>query len=215
MEVTLCLWNHVLFFYKPRGVLCFRLGPEGVGRDKGNRNLNKNWFPHLQVNKQMKLTILGKECITVTFTSQNETVTLSVSAKKCPHKTLHNKRVRQPNPMASPHELPFTSQGLCTYPPGASLAQIQGRQDRNEQMWKFREHNHWWLRRSGRDFLEKKSDPVTIHSGVRVWVYLTNEILLVSRADLVSNFLENSLGCWGKCTGVCGNSLIEVRVWVQ
>ncbi|XP_040851193.1 uncharacterized protein C3orf20-like [Ochotona curzoniae] len=45
------------------------------------------------VNKQMKLTILGKECITVTFTSQNETVTLSVSAKKCPHKTLHNKRL--------------------------------------------------------------------------------------------------------------------------
>ncbi|XP_051708533.1 uncharacterized protein C3orf20 [Oryctolagus cuniculus] len=43
------------------------------------------------VNEQLKLTILGKDCIIVTFTSLNETVTLTVSSKNCPHRPLHNK----------------------------------------------------------------------------------------------------------------------------
>ncbi|XP_058534374.1 uncharacterized protein C3orf20 isoform X2 [Ochotona princeps] len=45
-----------------------------------------------KVNEQMKLTILGKEYITVTFTCMNETVMITVSAKNCPHKMLHSKR---------------------------------------------------------------------------------------------------------------------------
>jgi hypothetical protein len=43
----------------------------------------------------MKLTVLGQDSITVTFTSMNETVTISVSPKSCPHNVLHDKRVRQ------------------------------------------------------------------------------------------------------------------------
>ncbi|XP_028628930.1 uncharacterized protein C3orf20 homolog [Grammomys surdaster] len=45
-----------------------------------------------KVNEQMKLTVLGQDSITVTFTSMNETVTLSVSPKSCPHNVLHDKR---------------------------------------------------------------------------------------------------------------------------
>ncbi|CAO2605954.1 Uncharacterized protein C3orf20 homolog [Lemmus lemmus] len=45
-----------------------------------------------KVNEQMKLTVLGPDSITVTFTSMNETVTLSVSPKSCPHGTAHDKR---------------------------------------------------------------------------------------------------------------------------
>ncbi|XP_069907152.1 uncharacterized protein C3orf20 [Oryctolagus cuniculus] len=45
-----------------------------------------------KVNEQLKLTVLGKDCITVTFTSLNETVTLTVSSKNCPHRPLHSKR---------------------------------------------------------------------------------------------------------------------------
>ncbi|XP_038173852.1 uncharacterized protein C3orf20 homolog [Arvicola amphibius] len=45
-----------------------------------------------KVNEQMKLTVLGPDSITVTFTSMNETVTLSVSPKSCPHGIVHDKR---------------------------------------------------------------------------------------------------------------------------
>ncbi|XP_032761974.1 uncharacterized protein C3orf20 homolog isoform X2 [Rattus rattus] len=45
-----------------------------------------------KVNEQMKLTVLGQDSISVTFTSMNETVTLSVSPKSCPHTVLHDKR---------------------------------------------------------------------------------------------------------------------------
>uniref|UniRef100_A0A8C6GTH1 RIKEN cDNA 4930590J08 gene n=1 Tax=Mus spicilegus TaxID=10103 RepID=A0A8C6GTH1_MUSSI len=45
-----------------------------------------------KVNEQMKLTVLGQDSITVTFTSMNETVTISVSPKSCPHNVLHDKR---------------------------------------------------------------------------------------------------------------------------
>ncbi|GAB1291084.1 hypothetical protein APTSU1_000631400 [Apodemus speciosus] len=45
-----------------------------------------------KVNEQMKLTVLGQDSISVTFTSMNETVTLSVSPKSCPHNVLHDKR---------------------------------------------------------------------------------------------------------------------------
>ncbi|XP_060239739.1 uncharacterized protein C3orf20 homolog [Meriones unguiculatus] len=45
-----------------------------------------------KVNEQMKLTVLGQDSITVTFTSLNETVTLSVSPKSCPHTVVHDKR---------------------------------------------------------------------------------------------------------------------------
>ncbi|KAM8758827.1 uncharacterized protein C3orf20 homolog [Rhynchonycteris naso] len=46
-----------------------------------------------KVNEQMKLTVLGQDSITVTFTCMNETVTLTVSANNCPHKVRHDKRV--------------------------------------------------------------------------------------------------------------------------
>ncbi|KAK2493660.1 hypothetical protein MC885_000643 [Smutsia gigantea] len=46
-----------------------------------------------KVNEQMKLTVLGQDSITVTFTSLNETVTLTVSANNCPHRTAHGKRL--------------------------------------------------------------------------------------------------------------------------
>ncbi|CAH7169621.1 4930590J08Rik [Phodopus roborovskii] len=45
-----------------------------------------------KVNEQMKLTVLGQDSITVTFTSMNETVTVSVSPKSCPHGMVHDKR---------------------------------------------------------------------------------------------------------------------------
>ncbi|XP_074200368.1 uncharacterized protein C3orf20 homolog [Camelus bactrianus] len=46
-----------------------------------------------KVNEQMKLTVLGQDSITVTFTSLNETVTLPVSANNCPHGIPHDKRL--------------------------------------------------------------------------------------------------------------------------
>ncbi|XP_066207337.1 uncharacterized protein C3orf20 homolog [Saccopteryx leptura] len=46
-----------------------------------------------KVNEQMKLTVLGQDSITVTFTCMNETVTLTVSANNCPHKVRHDRRV--------------------------------------------------------------------------------------------------------------------------
>ncbi|XP_039693299.1 uncharacterized protein C3orf20 homolog [Pteropus medius] len=46
-----------------------------------------------KVNEQMKLTVLGQDSITVTFTSLNEKVTLTVSANNCPHRVGHDKRV--------------------------------------------------------------------------------------------------------------------------
>ncbi|XP_023564516.1 uncharacterized protein C3orf20, partial [Octodon degus] len=39
-----------------------------------------------KVNEQLKLKVLAQDSIVVTFTSLNETVTLTVSAKNCPHK---------------------------------------------------------------------------------------------------------------------------------
>uniref|UniRef100_A0A8C6MNC1 Chromosome 3 open reading frame 20 n=1 Tax=Moschus moschiferus TaxID=68415 RepID=A0A8C6MNC1_MOSMO len=45
-----------------------------------------------KVNEQMKLTVLGQDSMTVTFTSMNETVTLPVLASNCPHGTPHDKR---------------------------------------------------------------------------------------------------------------------------
>ncbi|XP_059114206.1 uncharacterized protein C3orf20 homolog [Peromyscus eremicus] len=45
-----------------------------------------------KVNEQMKLTVLGQDSVTVTFTSLNESVTLSVSPKSCPHGVVHDKR---------------------------------------------------------------------------------------------------------------------------
>ncbi|XP_006160741.1 uncharacterized protein C3orf20 homolog [Tupaia chinensis] len=46
-----------------------------------------------KVNEQMKLTVLGQDSIVVTFTSLNETVTLTVSANNCPHGPGHDKRL--------------------------------------------------------------------------------------------------------------------------
>ncbi|XP_014586879.3 uncharacterized protein C3orf20 homolog isoform X1 [Equus caballus] len=46
-----------------------------------------------KVNEQMKLTVLGQDAIMVTFTSVNETVTLTVSANNCPHGIAHDKRL--------------------------------------------------------------------------------------------------------------------------
>ncbi|KAF6312546.1 hypothetical protein mRhiFer1_001868 [Rhinolophus ferrumequinum] len=46
-----------------------------------------------KVNEQMKLTVLGQDSITVTFTAMNETVTLTVSANNCPHRVGHDKQV--------------------------------------------------------------------------------------------------------------------------
>ncbi|OWK02690.1 hypothetical protein Celaphus_00010662 [Cervus elaphus hippelaphus] len=45
-----------------------------------------------KVNDQMKLTVLGQDSMTVTFTSMNETVTLPISASNCPHGISHDKR---------------------------------------------------------------------------------------------------------------------------
>uniref|UniRef100_A0A8C5ZBU2 Chromosome 3 open reading frame 20 n=1 Tax=Marmota marmota marmota TaxID=9994 RepID=A0A8C5ZBU2_MARMA len=45
-----------------------------------------------KVNEQMKLTMLGQDSVVVTFTSLNETVTLTVSARTCPHGTTPEKR---------------------------------------------------------------------------------------------------------------------------
>nr|XP_036879928.1 uncharacterized protein C3orf20 homolog [Manis javanica] len=46
-----------------------------------------------KVNEQMKLTVLGQDFITATFTSLGETVTLTVSASNCPHGAAHGKRL--------------------------------------------------------------------------------------------------------------------------
>ncbi|KAM5231853.1 uncharacterized protein C3orf20 homolog [Hipposideros larvatus] len=46
-----------------------------------------------KVNEQMKLMVLGKDSIMVTFTSMKETVTLTVSANNCPHRAGHDKQV--------------------------------------------------------------------------------------------------------------------------
>ncbi|XP_055985265.1 uncharacterized protein C3orf20 homolog [Sorex fumeus] len=46
-----------------------------------------------KVNEQMKLTVLGQDSISVTFTCWQETVTLSVSATNCPHGVPHEKKV--------------------------------------------------------------------------------------------------------------------------
>ncbi|XP_076972549.1 uncharacterized protein C3orf20 homolog [Tamandua tetradactyla] len=46
-----------------------------------------------KVNEQMKLTVLGQDSMMVTFTSLNETVTLTVSANNCPHGMAHDKRM--------------------------------------------------------------------------------------------------------------------------
>nr|KAF6420000.1 hypothetical protein HJG59_001868 [Molossus molossus] len=46
-----------------------------------------------KVNEQMKLMVLGQDSIVVTFTSLNETVTLTISANNCPHGVGHDKRV--------------------------------------------------------------------------------------------------------------------------
>ncbi|XP_045390086.1 LOW QUALITY PROTEIN: uncharacterized protein C3orf20 homolog [Lemur catta] len=45
-----------------------------------------------KVNEHMKLKVLGQDSIVVTFTSMNETVTLTVSATSCPHGMAHDKR---------------------------------------------------------------------------------------------------------------------------
>lgn len=84
-------------FPKPGGVLCFVVSDEwGVSNKK--QRPTKRWFLHLQVNEQIKLTVLGPNSIIVTFTSLNETVTLSVSANNCPHGVAHEKRVSQSSP---------------------------------------------------------------------------------------------------------------------
>ncbi|XP_027440692.1 uncharacterized protein C3orf20 homolog isoform X6 [Zalophus californianus] len=46
-----------------------------------------------KVNEQIKLTVLSQDSIMVTFTSLNETITLSVSASNCPHGVAHEKRL--------------------------------------------------------------------------------------------------------------------------
>ncbi|KAM9592443.1 uncharacterized protein C3orf20 homolog [Trichechus inunguis] len=46
-----------------------------------------------KVNDQMKLTVLGQDSMVITFTSLNETVTLTVSANNCPHGLTHDKRI--------------------------------------------------------------------------------------------------------------------------
>ncbi|KAM8926246.1 uncharacterized protein C3orf20 homolog isoform 2-T2 [Lycaon pictus] len=46
-----------------------------------------------KVNEQMKLMVLAQDSITVTFTSLNETITLSVSANNCPHGVAHDKQL--------------------------------------------------------------------------------------------------------------------------
>ncbi|GAB5568311.1 uncharacterized protein C3orf20 homolog isoform X4 [Prionailurus iriomotensis] len=45
------------------------------------------------VNEQIKLTVLSQDSIIVTFTSLNETITLSVSANNCPHGVAQDKRL--------------------------------------------------------------------------------------------------------------------------
>ncbi|XP_007948789.2 uncharacterized protein C3orf20 homolog [Orycteropus afer afer] len=46
-----------------------------------------------KMNEQMKLTVLGQDSVVVTFTSLNETVSLTVSANNCPHGMTHDKRM--------------------------------------------------------------------------------------------------------------------------
>ncbi|XP_054585831.1 uncharacterized protein C3orf20 homolog isoform X2 [Eptesicus fuscus] len=46
-----------------------------------------------KVNEQMKLTVLAQDSILVTFTSMNETVTLTISANNCPHGVGHDKKM--------------------------------------------------------------------------------------------------------------------------
>ncbi|XP_049497010.1 uncharacterized protein C3orf20 homolog isoform X3 [Panthera uncia] len=46
-----------------------------------------------QVNEQIKLTVLSQDSIIVTFTSLNETITLSVSANNCPHGVAQDKQL--------------------------------------------------------------------------------------------------------------------------
>ncbi|XP_069353810.1 uncharacterized protein C3orf20 homolog [Eulemur rufifrons] len=48
-----------------------------------------------KVNEHMKLKVLGQDSIVVTFTSMNETVTLTVSATDCPHGMAHDKRLNR------------------------------------------------------------------------------------------------------------------------
>nr|XP_035129642.1 uncharacterized protein C3orf20 homolog isoform X1 [Callithrix jacchus]XP_035129643.1 uncharacterized protein C3orf20 homolog isoform X1 [Callithrix jacchus]XP_035129644.1 uncharacterized protein C3orf20 homolog isoform X1 [Callithrix jacchus]XP_054101936.1 uncharacterized protein C3orf20 homolog isoform X1 [Callithrix jacchus]XP_054101937.1 uncharacterized protein C3orf20 homolog isoform X1 [Callithrix jacchus]XP_054101939.1 uncharacterized protein C3orf20 homolog isoform X1 [Callithrix ja len=48
-----------------------------------------------KVNEQMKLKVLGQDSITVTFTSLNDTVTLTVSANNCPHGMAYDKRLNR------------------------------------------------------------------------------------------------------------------------
>ncbi|XP_049497011.1 uncharacterized protein C3orf20 homolog isoform X4 [Panthera uncia] len=45
------------------------------------------------VNEQIKLTVLSQDSIIVTFTSLNETITLSVSANNCPHGVAQDKQL--------------------------------------------------------------------------------------------------------------------------
>uniref|UniRef100_H0V8K4 Chromosome 3 open reading frame 20 n=1 Tax=Cavia porcellus TaxID=10141 RepID=H0V8K4_CAVPO len=46
-----------------------------------------------KVNEQLKLKVLGQDSIVVTFTSLNETVMITVSARNCPHGMAQEKRV--------------------------------------------------------------------------------------------------------------------------
>lgn len=76
------------------------------------------------MNEQMKLTVLGQDSAVVTFTSLNETVTLTVFAKTCPHGTAPEKRVRQsrrgvdPDPRALRCDWPLPVSGsLLPLPP--------------------------------------------------------------------------------------------------
>nr|KAF6310154.1 hypothetical protein mMyoMyo1_001843 [Myotis myotis] len=46
-----------------------------------------------KMNEQMKLTVLGQDSILVTFTSMNETVTLTISANNCTHGVGHDKKM--------------------------------------------------------------------------------------------------------------------------
>ncbi|XP_037682817.1 uncharacterized protein C3orf20 homolog [Choloepus didactylus] len=48
-----------------------------------------------KVNEQMKLTVLGQDSMMVTFTSLNETVTLTISANNCPHGMAHDKQMNR------------------------------------------------------------------------------------------------------------------------
>ncbi|XP_045435169.1 uncharacterized protein C3orf20 homolog isoform X1 [Pipistrellus kuhlii] len=46
-----------------------------------------------KVNEQMKLRVLAQNSIIVTFTSMNETATLTISANNCPHGVGHDKKI--------------------------------------------------------------------------------------------------------------------------